>query len=398
MGRKKEPKKAKVPVHIRYKALANGNTSIYLDIYQKGRRCYEFLGEQLVPEIDENSKQLNEETLERVGIIQLERILALKNGDEGVWGKSRRKKLLLMDWMEHFKQKKEQTTRGGGYVVNIGKVIEHLKEYKGEEITMADVDKDYCEGFLVYLSTAKSRKRKKDDTKKDNAKVLSKFTQGLYMTIFNMAMKMAVREGVLPYNPMDKTDKGRTIKVGESNRVFLDIDELKAMIRTDCHSEVTKMAFIFSCYTGLRISDVRGLKWGDLKAVQLQDGQATYKMSIIMQKTQRRLDCTLPKDALKWLPQREGESDNDNVFSSLPINQNTLNHQLKKWAEKAGVKKNISFHCARHTFATLLLTRDADIYTTSKLLGHTRVATTEIYAKIVDKKKDEAMNLLNGVF
>lgn len=394
MARKKKVLKPKMHVHIRCKALANGNQSIYLDIYKDGRRRYEFLKKYLVPEIDVKAKELNKATIEAAERIRADRERELNNGDAGIWENSSRNKLLLMDWMEHFKERKEMTTRGGGYVSNIKKVMEHLKEYKGEKITIADVDKGYCEGFLVYLSTAKSRKAKSE---KDKAPVLSKFTQGLYLTIFNMALKMAVKDGVLPYNPMDKTDKGMAIKAGESNRVYLDIDEVKALVVTECNDETTKMAFMFSCYTGLRISDIRGLRWSDLKEVELEDGKVTYKLSIIMQKTQRRLDCTLPVDALKWLPRHDGKDGDGLVFSSLPIYQYTVNVQLKKWAERAGIKKNVSFHTARHTFATLLLTRDADIYTTSKLLGHTRIATTEIYAKIVDKKKDAAMSLLDGV-
>lgn len=63
-----------------------------------------------------------------------------------------------------------------------------------------------------------------------------------------------------------------------------------------------------------------------------------------------------------------------------------------------GITKQISFHTARHTFATMMLSLGADIYTTSKLLGHSRISTTEIYAKIIDKKKDEAMNLIDKYF
>lgn len=72
--------------------------------------------------------------------------------------------------------------------------------------------------------------------------------------------------------------------------------------------------------------------------------------------------------------------------------------RAKARAKAAGIKKNISFHTARHTFATMMLTLGADIYTTSKLLGHSRISTTEIYAKIVDKKKDEAMGLIDKFF
>ena len=75
-----------------------------------------------------------------------------------------------------------------------------------------------------------------------------------------------------------------------------------------------------------------------------------------------------------------------------------INKLLKTWAQKAGISKHISFCTARHTFATMMLTLGADIYTTSQLLGHTDIRTTQIYAKIVNRKKDEAINLVNGLF
>ena len=71
---------------------------------------------------------------------------------------------------------------------------------------------------------------------------------------------------------------------------------------------------------------------------------------------------------------------------------------IKVWAANAGIQKDITFHTARHTFGTMMLTLGADIYTTSKLMGHTRIATTEIYAKIIDKKKNDAMGLIDKFF
>ncbi|HQM85477.1 MAG TPA: tyrosine-type recombinase/integrase [bacterium] len=67
---------------------------------------------------------------------------------------------------------------------------------------------------------------------------------------------------------------------------------------------------------------------------------------------------------------------------------------LKEWVRISGITKNVSFHTARHTFATLCISSGIDIYTTSKLLGHTDVKTTQQYAKLVDKKKDEAIDKL----
>ena len=75
-----------------------------------------------------------------------------------------------------------------------------------------------------------------------------------------------------------------------------------------------------------------------------------------------------------------------------------MNRALKRWATAAGITKNLTLHTARHTFATLMLTKGADLYTTSKLLGHREIGTTQIYAKIIDKKKENAVDLLNNLF
>ncbi len=71
---------------------------------------------------------------------------------------------------------------------------------------------------------------------------------------------------------------------------------------------------------------------------------------------------------------------------------------LSRWAREAGIGKHVTFHVSRHTFATMALTMGADIYTTSKLLGHTEVRTTQIYARIVNSKKEEAVALLDTAF
>jgi site-specific recombinase XerD len=69
--------------------------------------------------------------------------------------------------------------------------------------------------------------------------------------------------------------------------------------------------------------------------------------------------------------------------------------KLQQWVMNAEIRKKITFHCARHSFATIQLELDTDIYTISKMLGHKELRTTQIYAKLVDKKKTEAMNKLN---
>ena len=71
---------------------------------------------------------------------------------------------------------------------------------------------------------------------------------------------------------------------------------------------------------------------------------------------------------------------------------------LQQWVRAAGITKHVSFHVSRHTFATMMISLGSDLYTVSKLLGHTNIKVTEVYAKLVNAKKFEAVNLVNDVF
>lgn len=87
----------------------------------------------------------------------------------------------------------------------------------------------------------------------------------------------------------------------------------------------------------------------------------------------------------------ERKAGNEKVFQDLTYSDYN-NAKIREWMIRAGVEKHITFHCARHTYATLQLTLGTDIYTVSKLLGHKSLKTTEVYAKIIDQKKKEAAN------
>lgn len=91
-------------------------------------------------------------------------------------------------------------------------------------------------------------------------------------------------------------------------------------------------------------------------------------------------------------------SDKEDVFYQLQITSTTVEVVLAEWMQEAGIQKHITYHCSRHTAATLLLTLGADLYTVSKILGHSSIKMTEVYAKIVDKKKLETVNLVNDIF
>lgn len=295
---------------------------------------------------------------------------------------SSRSRMLLMIWMKEYSKKKKKAGQSDSFSRNIDKTIKHLTNYEGSNVTMRQVDKDYCEGFLEYLATRASN---------STGKPLAKATQAHYYKLFRMAMGEAVRKHIIASNPALDVDRDLRPRVPESTRAFLDVDEVKALINTPCSSDAVKSAYLFSCFCGLRCSDIKALTWGDIIT-----RNGLQRIEINMVKTGKHLSLPLSQEALRWMPERGNAKNGDRVFT-MP-SQVYLNTALRKWASSAGITKHLSFHTARHTFATLELTAGADLYTTSKLLGHTNIKTTQIYAKIIDKKKDEAVNRLSTLF
>jgi integrase len=381
MARTKKQLKAKEPIKIRFKKLANGNQSIYLDQYKDGQRTYEFLKLYIIPEMDEAAKAQNTNTMQVANTIKAKRLIELANAGAGITNKSHLGKMLLSDWMEHCREQKAKAGRSKANADNIRKTIHYLKEYGGN-VTMKQIDVNFCKGFIAYLKACR----------KTNGQPFSGFTIYNHFRAFCIALNMAVRDGVIPFNPLNKMEAGERPSQPESEREFLTTDEVKRMMETECRNETLKRAFLFSCFCGLRSSDIKNLTWGDIQT----DGENTF-LRIIVEKANKPLTLPLSSMALKWLPERGSAKDNDKVFI-IPSFSGFYGNVLKLWAANAGIRKNVTFHVARHTFATMELTAGADLYTTCKLLGHADVRTTQIYAKIVDKKKTEAVNLVSNLF
>ncbi len=377
----KKSLKAKEPIKIRLKALSNGNKSIYLDVYSNGKRSYEFLKLYLIPEVDDASKASNANTMQVANAIKAQRMIELANGKAGIRTAHQRSKMLLVDWIDAYvKQQANKGKRGMNSLVAFKK---SLVAYKGDGIRLCDVNKKFCLGYIDFLK---------------NSYVFSKGNKKLSQkSIFNYSgalsiiLNGAVKAEIIAENPMSRIDADDKPKAPESHREYLTIDDVNKLIATPMADENVKNAYLFSCCCGLRISDVRALTWGNV----VRDGDQC-RVEIKMQKTQELLYLPLSSEAQRYLPERGTASDNERIFV-LPV-MSSIGRYLRGWAEKAGVNKNVTFHTSRHTFATMLLTKGADLYTTSKLLGHTNVSATQIYAKIVNQKKVDAVNLLNDVF
>ncbi len=230
-------------------------------------------------------------------------------------------------------------------------------------------------------------------TYNDGKKQLSTTTCRMFVNYFGSSLAKAVRDGLIEQNPFLLLEAKEKPQKRVAEREFLTIEEIKKVMNTPCRYELVKKAFLFSCFTGLRYSDMKALNWSEIH--KAADGKTEY-IDHIQVKTKDRVTIPLSEETKKWMPKREEGI--DNIFHNLTITSTTVEVVLKEWMEAAGITKHITYHCSRHTAATMLLTLGASIYVVSKILGHKSIKMTEIYAKIVDKKKLETVNLVNGMF
>lgn len=264
------------------------------------------------------------------------------------------------------------------------RVEQYLSHIGKPDLSLKEVDKEFCKGFIAFLKTC---------TFNDGKKTLSCTTCRIFVNRFGSALAKAVREGFIEHNPFTLLEAKEKPQKLVADREFLTIEEVKSVMSTPCRYKIVKKAFLFSCFTGLRYSDMKALNWSEIHSAA--DGKTEY-IDHVQIKTKDRVTIPLSEEAKKWMPERiEGV---DNIFHQLTITHTTVEVVLKEWMEAAGIQKHITYHCSRHTAATMLLTLGASIYVVSKILGHKSIKMTEVYAKIVDKKKLETVNLVNGMF
>jgi site-specific recombinase XerD len=185
------------------------------------------------------------------------------------------------------------------------------------------------------------------------------------------------------------------IQIPESNKIYLTVEEIKKLSATPFPlqgplGETIRRAFIFACFVGLRISDLKSLTWGDIHLDPLQ---------IIKTQVKTRNPVYIPLNVSAWALIRDDQDHkpDDPVFPQLVGTSSHTIFHLKKWAKAAGITKNLSWHVGRHAFATNALESGADLYTVCKLLGHSRLQTTQVYAKVTDRLRRSAVNALPEV-
>jgi integrase len=257
---------------------------------------------------------------------------------------------------------------------NWNSALNYLETFSKGTLLFSDLNESVLEDFKEHLLSTKSTRSDKTTLAQNSAVS--------YFNKVKAALRQAFKDGILQ---TDLNAKIQPIKAAETRREYLTIEELNALAKKPCNDPLLKRAALFSALTGLRFSDIQKLTWSEVQEVS---GQG-YFLKFQQQKTKGVEDHPINEQAYNLMGKR-GEAASK-VFEGLKYSAYQNKH-LAQWIGSAGITKNITFHCFRHTYATLQLFYGTDIYTVSKMLGHKDLKTTQVYTKIANKLKQEAAN------
>lgn len=373
---------SRVTVNLEYRTRRDGKTKgIILVIYSgyskkangsiKPNRKKQTLDYFLYIEPKSSSERShNKEVKRKVEAIKGQTLKDLLNNKYGFQSETKTK----INFIQYFEKLTNERFESKGNYGNWDSVLKHLKKFSGDSVSFENINLEFCKGFKEYLQV----------TKKKSGQPLSSSAVASYYNKFRACLNQAVDDGIILVSPAQKVSTPRVI---EKEREFLTEDEVKKLAETKCRYEVLKRGFLFSCLTGLRWADVQKLEWKDLQ----KEGDV-WKINFHQKKTKGLQYHYISDNAKKLL--EEPIDGHERIFVGLNYSS-YMNTALSQWMLRAGITKNITFHCARHTYACLLLDKDVDLFTVSKMMGHSEIRTTQIYAKILDKKKSNAAKTLD---
>lgn len=354
-------------VTLRKRELPSGKITLYLDFYpairnprtgEMSRR--EYLGIYLVKNPRTPlERRTNKSKLEQAEAIRAERELSIMKEQFGFADRSK----LRMDFLEYFRSKLQ------GRPAKWETSLKYFTQFCKGRCLFQDINVDFCARYREYLLDTNQLRR--PGTK------LSTNAAAAYWGAFRALLNLAHKE---KFFLEDLNDSLEGIDLDETHKDYLTLDEVRALYVTPCKYPVIKNASLFSILTGLRISVIMLLSWDNM-TIYPDGGHA---ISIRTKKTKTEALLPISDEAYELC----GTPGKGLVFEGLKLT--TIHSALPRWIAAAGIKKHISFHCFRHTNATLLASAGVEIYTVSKMLTHGSVRTTQIYADLVDDRKRQA--------
>ena len=337
--------------------LADGTESLFINYRIDGKRIREPLNLYLNPGTSARTKIENSNTLAMAEEYARKKSRELDEADLGVFVRESDHSVMFIDYA----LKESATCRTEGTRHSRLELIANFKEFS-RHARLVDINRAFYGRLVEWMRDTKGYANNTIVTKTNVLKTI---------------LHKAKLDGIITMVP-DFSGLVPPTVAGE--RCYLTIDEIRALADTPCEPRIA-YPFLFSCFTGLRLSDVRNLKWSDIR---------NGVIFLRQHKTGEFVQVPVGKNASKFLR----DNDSEKVFHDFPSCEVWFTQKLKDWVAKAGIKKRISFHVARHTFATLTLANGADLFTVSKLLGHTKITTTQIYAKVLDEGRKKAVDAI----
>jgi integrase len=326
--------------------------SFQLDYKHNGKRIRETIKDVKFLPSDTKEQKLQKKRI--IDKIKADLEIDLANQSNGIISRQL-KKASFIDYFKTLSEKKSPNTK-----VTWDNTLNHIITFHGRKLKFEDVNESWLERFSKYL-----------------LKEVSPNSARTYLQKVSSALNQAVKHKIILVNPFNFIDKP---KKEEKEMVYLTKEEIQDIISTSFFDDEVKNAFLLSCNTGLRFSDISSLKWSNIK---------DSRIHLTQTKTKSPIYIPLNSNAERILELQRNNT--PNIFK-LSTHNGSVNRTLRKMIKLTSIKKDVTFHSARHSFATLLVSSGVNIYTISKLLGHSDIKSTLVYAKVINEEKERAVN------
>ncbi len=351
--------------------------NLYLDVIQNRQHHWESLHMKLSTDPTERKEQMK-----LAEICRAKREMQIVTGAWNLTDATAGKQSLI-NYMKDYQNKLNKSRKKG-----FNQTIKYLEKYKYGNVQLSSVNARWVQDFQNWLL---------------NNNGLLQSTASLYSTIVRQCLLSAAKERIISYNPAETV---KTITMQTKEKIPLTLEEVRLLIQTPTHTktdtqEEVKRAFLFACYTSLRVSDLASLKWGDIET-RLLNKNTRFSHWIKKQqiKTKKIIEIPIIPQAWDLIKTDIVQLPENPVFPILskPYTVQHTYDMIKNWAKDAGIEKNVSWHTARHTFATLASEGGIDPLTIQRILGHSKIDITAIYAATTQKAKEKAAAELTEIF